>query len=289
VRLADKPAGAVTGTPSGGAVSNGVVAGSPVPGVALTDTASIIHWFITNSGANIVVDTGSILAVKAAQPAPIQYFLGADDNRTLRQVLDDLLVGIGAFGGFRPDRSFNIGIFTLPTGAVVGDFTAKDWYGDIKSVALPTSYAVPPKRVFAAYSRNFTQQDAVDATVDAGTQTLRKDQYSIASSNDAATSAAIVAAYPNATDSAVIPSWFALPADAIAECNRVLVLKGGAARSLIRADLTEVAFVLTPGCVDRLTDTSLTPRYGLATPTAFTVVEIDNGFDDGVIAVEGFS
>ena len=288
IRLGSEPDATITGTPSGGAVSNGIVAGSPVPGTALTDTASIIHWFITNSGANIVVDTGSVLAVKSAQPAPIQYFLGADDNRTLRQVLDDLLKGIGGFGGFRPDRSFNIGIFTLPIGPVVGDFTAMDWYGDIKSIALPSSYAVPPKRVFAAYSRNFTQQANVDSTVDASTQTLRKDQYSVAVSNDAVTSAAIVAAYPNSTDSEIIPSWFANPADAIAECNRVLVLKGGAARLLIRVDLTEAAFVLTPGCVERLTDTSLTPRYGLSTPTPFTVVEIDNGFDDGVVSVEGF-
>jgi hypothetical protein len=288
VRLGAKPDGTVTGTPSGGAVSNGLVAGSPTVGTALTDTASILHWFITNSGANIVVDTASILAVKAAQPAAIQYFLGADDGRTLRQVADDLLLGIGGFGAFRSDRSFGIGIFTLPTGAVVGDFTQNDWYGKVQCVALPSSYAVPPKRVFAAYSRNFTQQSDIDATVDAGTQTLRKDQYSIAVSNDGTTSAVIVAAYPNSTDSDIIPSWFAVALDAIAECNRMLVLKGAASRSLFRVDLREIAFVLSPGMVERLTDTSSAPRYGLGTPKSGTVVEIDNGFDDGVISVEAF-
>jgi hypothetical protein len=288
VRLGWKPDGVVTGTPSGGAVSNGLVVGSPTVGTPLTDTASILHWFITNSGANIVVDAGSFLTVKAAQPAPIQYFLSADDSRTLRQVIDDLLAGIGGFGGFRADRSFNIGIFTLPTGPVVGDFTEKDWYDSVKSVALPSSYAVPPKRVFAAFSRNFTQQPDVDATVDASTQTLRKDQYSVAVSTDTVTSAAIAAAYPNSTDSEIIPSWFANASDGVAECNRVLVLKGGAARSLFRVDLTEIAFVLSPGMVERLTDTSLTPRYGLGTPKTLTVVEIDNGFDDGIISVEGF-
>jgi hypothetical protein len=289
IRLGAKPDGTITGTPSGGAVSNGLVAGSPTVGTALTDTASLVHWAITNSGANIVVDVASILAVKSAQPAPIQYFLGADENnKTLRQVIDDLMRGIGGFAGFRADRSFNIGIFTLPTGAVVGDFTDKDWFGDVKLAPLPESYAVPPRRVFAAYSRNFTQQPEIDATVDASTQTLRKDPYSIAVSNDSATSAAIAAAYPNSTDSEVIPSWFANSSDAVTECNRVLVLKGGAARSLIRVDLTEVAFNLDIGKVERLTDTTGTPRYGLSTPSPRTVVEIDNGFDDGVIAVEGF-
>lgn len=293
IRLGARPAGTITGTASGGAVSNGLVAGSPTSGTALTDTASIVHWFITNSGANIVVDTASILAVKAAQPAPIQYFLSADDNRTLRQVIDDLMGGdkggIGGYAGFRADRTFNIGIFTLPTGAVVGDFTEKDWYGDVKSVALPSSYAVPPKRVFAAYSRNFTQQAEVDATVDASTQTLRRDPYSIAVSNDTVTTAAIVAAYPNATDSEVLQMWFANSADAVTEANRILVLKGGAARSLFRVDLTELAFVLDVGMVMRLTDGSLAPRYGLGTPKSLTVVEIDNGYDDGVISVEGFA
>jgi hypothetical protein len=287
VRLAAKPDGEVTVNLVGGAVSNGLVAGSPIAGTALTDTASIIHYLITVSGANVVVDTASILAVKAAQPAPIAYVIVADDNKTQREAIDELLDGIGGFGGFRADRSFNIGIFTLPIGAVVGDFTAVDWYGEVKSVALPSSYAVPPKRVFAAWGRNWTIQPDIDAKVDAGTATLVKEPYSIAASNDAVTSAAIVAAYQNSTDSAVIQSFFVNESDAIPECNRVLVLKGGAPRSLFRADMTPAAFVLAMGAVERLTDTTLTPRYGLSTPTPLTVVEIDNGFDDGVVSVEG--
>jgi hypothetical protein len=286
MRLGSKPDGVVTVNLVGGAVSNGLVAGSPVVGTALTDTASIINYLITNSGANIVVDTASILAVKAAQPAPIAYVIGTDDNKTLRQALDELLIGIGGFGGFRSDRSFYLGRFTLPTGAVVGDFTQIDWYGKVQSIALPSSYAVPPKRVFVAWGRNWTIQSDIDATVDAGTATLVKDPYSIAVSNDTVTTAAIIAANQNAADSDVIPAFFAVESDGIAEGNRDLVLKGGAARRLLRVDLNEKAFVMSPGMVERLTDTSTAPRYGLGTPKSGTVVEIDNGFDDGVISVE---
>jgi hypothetical protein len=153
---------------------------------------------------------------------------------------------------------------------------------------LPSSYAVPPKRVFVAWGRNWTIQSDIDATVDAGTATLVKDPYSTAVSNDTVTTAAIVAANPNAADSDVIPGLFANESDATAEGNRLLVLKGGAARRLLRVDLNEKAFVLSPGLVDRLTDTSTVPRYGLGTPKLRTVVEIDNGFDNGVISVEGF-
>lgn len=285
VRFGAKPDGTITGTPSGGAVSNGLVAGSPTVGTALTDTASLVHWAITNSSANIVVDTASILAVKSAQSAAIGYFLGADENnKTLRQVIDDLMGGIGGFAGFRADRSFNIGIFTLPAGAVVGDFTNKDWYDDLKRVQLPTIAAVPPKRFFAAYSRNFTIQTDIDATVDASTQTLRKDPYSIAVSSDTSTSNTIAAAHPSSTDSEVIQSWFVNSSDAVAECNRRLTLYGGAVRSLFRVDLTEVAFSLDIGSVMKLTDN----RFGISGGKSLTVVEIDNGFDDGVISVEGF-
>jgi hypothetical protein len=286
IRLGAKPDGLVTVSASG-AKSNGLVAGAN-SGDPISDTARIIHYLITNSGANIVVDTASVITVAVTQGAAIGYFIGPDDNKTLRQAIDDLLLGIGGYAGFRADRSFNIGIFTLPTGAVVGDFTQNDWYGKVQCVALPSSYAVPPRRVFAAYSHNFTQQSDIDATVDAGTQTLRKDQYSTAVSNDTVTTAAITAAYPNSTDSDVIPSWFVNASDAIAEANRMLVLKGGAARRLLRVDLNEKAFVVSPGMVERLTDTSSVPRYGLGTPTSLTVVEIENGFDDGVISVEGF-
>lgn len=288
-RLGAKPDGVVTITATG-AVYNGLVANPQglSLGGTLQGTSVLMHYLLSISSANIVVDSGSVLATYTAQPAPIGYFIGPDDNKTIGQVFDDLMGGIGGYAGFRSDRTFNMGIFTLPTGAVVGDFTDKDWYA-LTRPQLPTIAAVPPSRWFAAYSRNFTQQPDIDATVDAGTQTLRKDQYSIAQSNDAATTAAIQTAHRSSTDSAIILSWFVNASDAIAECNRRLVLYGGALRALFRVDLTQIAFSLDVGMVERLTDTSIVPRFGLGTPKSMTVVEIDNGFDDGVISVEGFA
>lgn len=284
-RLGAKPDGAVTCTVQS-SYSNGLVAGFPTVGGFFVDTASCVHYLLTISSANIVVDTGSILACAAAQPAPIGYWLGPDDNKTLRQAIDELMDGIGGFGGFRADRSFNIGIFTLPTGPVVGDYTDKDWYNDLQRPSLPTIAAVPPSRFFAAYAQNFTVQPDLDATVDAITATLRRDQYSKAVSNDAATTAIIIAAHKSSTDSNIIQTWFLNESDAIAECNRRLVLYGGAARSLYRVDLTPIAFAQDIGKVMRLTDPT---RYSLSGGKSLTVVEIDNGFDDGVISVEGFA
>lgn len=287
VRFGAKPDGTITGTPSGGAVSDGHVAGSPSSGTALTDTASLAHYAIIHSGAEVLVDTASVVAVKTAQPAPIQYFIPAGDTRTVRKVLDDLMGGIGGYSYFKADRSLTLGIVKLPTGTVITSLTEMDWYEQVRLQTLPDDFAIPANRVLVAFDRNFTIQPELDTEVDADVQTLRKDPYSIALSDDTVTMAAITAAFPNATDSKVIEAWFANEADAVAEANRQLVLRGGGPRSLVQVTVSELAYTLNIGDVAELTDGSDTPRYGLDTPTPITVVEFDNGFDDHEINILG--
>jgi hypothetical protein len=291
IRLGSKPDGEVTATAQG-AVSNGLVAGSSTVGTALTDTASLVHYLITISTANIIVDTGSVLTVKAAQPAPIGYFVGPDDNKTLRQVIDELMGGdqggIGGWAGFRRDRSLELAVFGLPSAQPAGDYTQIDWYS-LKRVPLPSGVEPPPYRYRAAYSLNWTIQADVDATVDAGTQTLRKDAHSIAVSTDAVTSAAVLAAYPNAArDPDVLKTFFVNSADAVAECNRRLALYGGAMRSLYRVSLPSAALAIALGGVIRLTDTSTQPRFGLAAGKALAVVEVEDLTDENEVVLEGF-
>lgn len=288
IRLGAKPDGTVTGTPSGGATSDGTVAGSPVAGTALTDTASLVHWAIRHSEADVIVDEASVLSVKGTQPAPIQYFLGSGDGRSLRRVIDDLMRGIGGYAYLRSDRSLTLGIFSLPTGAVVARFTEKDWYRQARMMELPSDYAKPPRRVLAAFDRNFTIQSDTDATVDASTQTLRSQPYSVAVSDDTVTMADIAARYPNSTDSEIIESWFENESDAVDECNRQLVLRGGAPRSLVRFDMTEVAFDLNIGDTSEFSDSLPGARFGMSTPQERVTTEIDNGYDEGVVSVEEF-
>jgi hypothetical protein len=285
-RLGAKPDGTVTATAQG-AVNNGLVAGS-ASGATLSDTASLIHYLLTVSAANIVVDTGSVIAMKAAQGAAIGYWIGPDDNKTLRQVIDELTKPIVGWGGFRQDRSFALGIMVLAGTTSVADYTDKDWF-DLKRVPLPSGVSPPPKRVRMAYSLNWTIQADVDATVDAGTQTLRKDPYSIASSTDTTTSNIVIAAFGStAQDPDVIQSWFVNSADAVTEANRQLVLWGGAMRSLFTVDLTEAAMARKLGDIVSLTDTATTPRFGLGTIKYGAVVEFDNGFDELVVTTQVF-
>lgn len=286
-RLGAKADGTVTATAQG-AVSNGLVAGSATAGTVLSDTASLVHYLITISSANIVVDTGSILAFKAAQSAAIGYYISSDDNKTLRTAIDELIGGMGGWSGFRRDRSFEIGLFLLPTGTVSGDYTTKDWF-DLTREPLPSSIYPPPWRFRAPYARNWTIQPEIDAALGAGSLTLHKDPYSVAVSTDAATTALVLAAYTNnvAQDPDIIPAYFSGAsgqANAVTECNRRLVLYGGAARSLYRVTLPADALAIPMGGRIQITYS----RFGLSGGLALTVVSIEDNADKNEFVLEGF-
>lgn len=273
IRLGAKPDGVVTVT-ANGAVSNGLIP-TALSGVFFSDTASCVHYLLTISSANVVVDTASVIAAKAAQGAAIGYFIGPDDSKTLRQAIDDLMYGVLGWAGFRRDRTFDMGLIALPgsvpLASYTGDGTGEDFY-TLRQLPLPSGMSPPPYRIRAAYSRNWTEQDDIDATVDAGTQTLRKDLYSIAISTDSATTTAILAAHPQAQDPEVWPSYFNLSADAVSFANATLTLFGGATRILCEVVLTAAAYALNVGNPVQVTDS----RYGLSGGKMLSIVSIDD-------------
>jgi hypothetical protein len=224
-RLGSTPAGAITCDVQGDSGGTGGY---------VTDTAAIVRRLIALSATGIdLVDEGSFLTLSAAQSAAVGYFLALDENKTVRQVADDLLGGIGACGGFRRDGVFEVIRFVAPTGTAVDSYTADDIVdGTLRRVELPSSYNPPPKRQRVAYARNWTVQTEVSAGVsDTRKQTL-KDEFSVAAHSDTVTAAAIAAAHLLARDPDPIPGYFALSAPAVAEADRQLTLKGGAVRAI---------------------------------------------------------
>lgn len=280
LRLGAKPDGVVTVT-SQGAVSNGLVAGSAA-GVTLYDTASLVHYLITRSAANIVVDVGSVLTVKAAQPSWIGYWIGPDDNKTLRQAIDDLTGGILGWAGFRRDRTFDMGIVALPTGSPLGSYTDQDFFS-LRQLPLPSIMSPPPYRIRAAWGVNWTQQSDIDATVYPGVATLLKDKWSIAISTNSGLSSTILAAHPQAQDPDVWQSYFALEVDAVAFCNATLTLFGGAARGLFEITLPADAYALNIGNPIQVTD----DRYLLTGGKALALMSIDDNTAEEEAIVQG--
>jgi hypothetical protein len=282
IRLGAKPDGLVTVTAQG-AVSNGLVAGGGVAGTNFNDTARCIHYLLTISTANIVVDVGAVIALTAAQPAFIGYWIGPDDQKTLRQAIDELSNGILAGAGFRRDRTFDMWLVALPTTSFAGDYTDKDFFS-LRQLPLPSGMSPPPYRIRAAYAVNWTQQQDVDATVLAGVATIAKDLHSIAFSTNSTLSTAIHDAHPQAQDIDVWPSFFNISADAVAFCNSVLTLFGGATRSLFEVTLQADAYGLNLGSTIQLTDPD---RYGISAGKAVVIVSIDDDTSEEQAIVQG--
>jgi hypothetical protein len=270
IRLGAKPDGLVTVTAQG-AVSNGLVAGGGVAGTQFNDTARCVHYLLTISTANIVVDVGSVISVTAAQAAIISYWIGPDDQKTLRQAIDDLMNGILGWAGFRRDRTFDMGLVALPTSSYAAEYTSMDFYS-LRQLPLPSGMSPPPYRIRAAYGRNWTQQSDIDATILVGFATALKDPYSIATSTNSVLSAAIQAAHPQAQDIDVWPTYFQLSADAVAFCNAVLTLFGGDTRILCETVLPADAYALNLGSSILVTD----DRYGLSGGKAGAIMSIDD-------------
>lgn len=281
IRLGAKPDGLITATVLGTA-SNGLVATYPTIGSAIQDTPSLVHYLITISGANIVVDFGSVVATAAAQPAQTGYWIGPDDNKTLRQVIDDMMYGILGWAGFRRDRTFDMGLVALPTASPLASYTEMDFF-TLRRLPLPSVMSPPPRRIRAAYSRNWTQQTDIDATIDVNSATTFKDPYSIAASTNSSLSAAILAAHPQAQDPDVWPSYFLNASEAVAFCNSALTLFGGAARSLFEVTLQADAYALNIGNTIQVTD----DRYLLTGGKALALMSIDDDTSEEQAIVQG--
>jgi hypothetical protein len=168
-RLGSTPAGAVTCDVQG---DSGGTAGY------VTDTASIVRRIIAVAAPLVdLVDEGSFITLTAAQSAIVGYYIGLDENKSVRQAADDLLGGIGACGGFRRDGVFEVIRFVAPTGTAVDSYTADDIVdGTLKRLELPSAYNPPPKRQRITYSHIWTVQTDVSAGVIGYPQAAAQDR-----------------------------------------------------------------------------------------------------------------
>jgi hypothetical protein len=158
-----------------------------------------------------LVDEGSFITLTAAQPAIVGYYIGLDENKSVRQAADDLLGGIGACGGFRRDGVFEVIRFVAPTGTAVDSYTADDIVdGTLKRLELPSAYNPPPKRQRITYSRIWTVQTDVSAGVSDTRKQLLKTEFTVASHSNTTLAATIAAAHLLAQDPDPIAGYFSM-------------------------------------------------------------------------------
>jgi hypothetical protein len=281
-RLGSTPAGAVTCDVQG---DSGGTAGY------VTDTASIVRRIIAVSAPLVdLVDEGSFLSLTADQGAIVGYYIGLDENKSVRQAADDLLGGIGACGGFRRDGVFEVIRFVAPTGTAIDSYTADDIVdGSLKRLELPSAYNPPPLSQRITYSPSiWTVQTDVSAGVSDTRKQSLKDARSVAPHSNTTLAATIAAAHKLAQDPDPIDGYFSTSAAAVAEADRLLTLKGGAVRALYSFTLKSKGLTRKIGDVVSLTFAPAGVTWFDLSSKLLTIVGRVDNTTDGTIELTAF-
>lgn len=271
VRLGGSPVGTVTCD----------VRGDKAGGTYVERTADIVRRLIVGTGGladPAELSLPSFDAVNIEQPAAIGIWLDGSD-RTVADVVGDLMGGIGGWGGFRRNGRFEVRVFKAPAGIPTGRYDKVDIV-EIGRERLPGDLSPPPWRFRQAWGRNWTVQGDVDgqAGITPARLAFLKEGERLAE----ASSAAIRADRPLGKDIDPVQSYFADEGPAKAEAQRQLALYGQAA--LYRLTMKSQAFIHDIGDVIEVTY----PRWNLGDGRLLSIVSISEDTDDNSVEIVGF-
>lgn len=263
-KLGSVPSGTVTANVEGDA-SDGYI----------ETTAQIVRWAIRNR-TDISdpddLDVASFADLDVLQPAPVNYWIGPDDDLKVSDFIANLMGGIGGWGGHRRDGRFEVRVFAAPTGDQVQSFSRSDMIGDIEKKPLPDGYNPPPHRWRVPYARSWEVQTDLAGGVGVDVKAFVGEPYRLAT----AERSAIKVDHPFAQDREPVQAYFTNDADAQDEADRLLDLHRQY-RAIYSATLPRRALRLEVGDVCRL----MHERFGLSAGKLMTVIEIDERFDFG--------
>lgn len=268
-KLGSSPAGTVTADVVGDADQTLDINGVVTARTAAVTTGTIVRRLLRSTSiadpAGLYVS--SFTALETAQPAHVGYWLSPEDTHTIADVIGDLMAGIGGWGGFRRDGSFEVNIFVKPnTTDTPTDRYDRTDIVDIKREPLPSSLTPQPWRHRVAYQRAWTTQTDLAGSVDATRRAFVAEQFRLATASDST----ILVSHPFAKDTDPIQSYFALQADAQTEATRRLALYSSGARALYRSKLPPRVLQRNLGEIIAVTY----PRWDLSTGRNLTIVEI---------------
>lgn len=234
------------GSPAGQVTCN--VKGDKRGGQYVDDTVGIVRRLLaTVTDTNPVPNESSFITVQALQPAVVGYWMGIDEQATTADAIADLMSGIGGWGGFRRNGTFEIGLFRGPSSTPSAIYDRIDII-EIAREQLPDAYSPPPWRYRVAWGRNWTVQTdlTIDPTATNGITAERaafvQEQFRTVTT-DAAAGRLIRTNHPRAQDPEVVGAFFRDQSAAQAEADRRLALFGSSSRSLYRIVIKSHPFV----------------------------------------------
>jgi hypothetical protein len=223
------------------------------PPAGYTDrTAVIAQRILASKLYTSEIDTTAFANLDGVAIAPVGYYIGAE-SVTAAEVLDELLTGIGAFGGFSRTGTFTTAIIDAANGAPAASFNNQDII-ELSREPLPAAVDPIAWRVAVAWGRNYTVQPDLAALATDADRSFAAEPHRVAAREDVA----IKSRHLLARDYGTRPALFRDAADAEAEAARLFSL-WGVSRRLLRVTVPLHGLLADIGSVVHLSD----PRHRL--------------------------
>ena len=214
IRLGSTPVGPVTADVEGAAPS----------GTFKQTTSTILrHVLDTHTSiTDIEIDSAALATLDTDAPAVVGLYVPA--QRTVRDVVGELIQGVGGYAGFDRTGRFTAGVFTTPAGAIraVLDETnivrAANRYL-IERVPLPVAIEPAAWRVRVGFKRNETVQAEAASGAAEADRKFAAERYREAVASDSDVSNRHLLA-----TEVFVPALYATSADASTEATRLLAL-----------------------------------------------------------------
>ena len=239
------------------------VKGAKPSGTYLTSVADIVQEIATRQGGLSAgnLDSASFTALNTANSATVGIYIDGASNKTVLEVLDELIASIGGYYGFDRSGKFEVGRLEVPGGTPAATFSEVEILEiDRQATALPVH------RIRLGYQPNWTVQ--VEFHLQGGATAGRRAFTARDFRHVTASDGSVLTKHPLAGDLEVKTSLDG-SADASTEAARLLDLYK-ADRDLFRVRVKTQPFALELADTVRL----IYPRFGL-----------DAGKDCGVIGL----
>ena len=221
----------------------------------VSTTADIVFRILTDRVGlySTEIEPASFANLDTAAPADVGIWSGTEFT-TARQVIDELLRGVGAFGGFNRRGELTVGQIAAAAGAEQRTFT-DDSIVDVTREPLPSTIEPRVWRATVGYAKNYTVQTDLAGGVSAAQRTFAAEPYRTVKSEDGA----VKSRHLLAKEHANLTSTMAEQADAEAEALRLFTL-WSSSPALYRIRVGLPALTCDLGSVVRLEHS----RHGMA-------------------------
>lgn len=244
-RLGTTPAGTVTCNVQGDASGAGYVN---------TTSDIVLRMLAAADLTTSEIDSTAFAALKSDVPAEVGIWIGTE-TRLIASAVDELLAGVGAFGGFSRHGAFTVDVITSPEGVTPAATYTEREVIDMEREPLPDMVGPIAWRALIGYQQNYTVQNDLAETVPAARRTFTAEPQRVVKHEDSN----IKTRYLLAKEYGPVKGLYASEADAQAEVDRLFAL-WGVPRGSYRLRLPLTALTRDIGNAIHLTH----PRHGFA-------------------------